>query len=140
MYSLKQFPRLQYKHVSSFLLKKLRLFQINANYNIFITKHGLKRPIVSIFINDIKIIGPKRTESIERVKRKLAVVFEIVDIEPISFCLDLKVEQNWEKKTIKLSQPIYIQKILAKYHLDKANSTNTSIKEATLQFNLSEAT
>lgn len=41
----------------------------------------------------------------------------------------------------KLSQPAYIQKVLAKYHLDKANPTNTPMKEIALGHNLSiEAT
>lgn len=60
---------------------------------------------------------------------------------PISFYLGLKVDRNREKKTIKFSQPAYIQKVLTKYHLDKANTTNTPMKEVTLGPNLStEAT
>ncbi len=93
-----------------------------------------------MFVDDIKIMWPKRSGAIEKVKRELAAAFEMVDMSPISFYLGLKVERNREKKTIKLSQPTYIQELLAKYHLDKANSTNTSIKEASLESNLSEAT
>lgn len=120
------------------LSQKLRLSRINANHSIFITEHDLKGPIVSIFVDKIKIIGSKRSEIIEKVKRKLVTVFEIVDIGPISFYHGLKVEQNREKKTIKLSQLARIQKVLAKYHLDKANSTNTPIKKVILKLNFLE--
>lgn len=61
----------------------------------------------------------------------------MVDMGPISFYQGLKVDRDREKKTIKLSQPAYIQKILTKYHLDKANTTNTPTKEVALGSNLS---
>lgn len=139
LYGLKQSPRLWYEQLSSFLLEKLGLSRINANHSIFITQYGLKGPVVSTFVDDIKIMGPKGSGVIERVKVELAAAFEMVDMGPISFYLCLKVERNREKKTIKLSQPAYIQKVLTKYHLDKANSTNTPMKEAALGPNLLEA-
>lgn len=138
LYSLKQSSQLWYKYFSSFLLKKLGLSQINANHSIFITKHSLKNPIVNTFVDNIKIMGPERSKTIEKVKKKLATAFEIVDMGPISFYLGLKVEQNREIKIIKLFQPAYIQKVLAKYHLNKANSTNTLMKEVILEPNFSE--
>lgn len=140
LYNLKQSPRLRYKHLSLFLLEKLGLSQINADHSIFIMQDGLKSSIVSIFVDGIKIMGPIRSGVIEKVKRELTAAFEIVDLGPIRFYLGLKVEQNREKKTIKLSQPTYIQKVLAKYHFDKANPTNTLMKGATLGPNLSKAT
>ena len=46
----------------------------------------------------------------------------------------MKVERDREKKTIKLSQPAYIDKVLAKFHLDKAHLVNTLIKENALLY------
>lgn len=54
----------------------------------------------------------------------------MVDIGSISFYLGLKVNQNYEKKIFKLPQPKYIDKILAKFYLDQANTLNTPIKKA----------
>ena len=62
LYGLKQSPRLWYEALSTFLLEKLDLKQINADHSIFVTKAGLNGPIVSIFVDDIKIMGPKRVE------------------------------------------------------------------------------
>ncbi len=56
----------------------------------------------------------------------------MVDIGPISFYLRLKVERNRDNRTIKLSQPEYIDKVLNKFHLDKANTINTPMKETIL--------
>ena len=63
-------------------------------------------------------------------------VFKMVDIRPISFYLGLKVDKNCEKKIIKLFQPTYIKKVLAKYHFDKANTIYIPIKKVTIGQNL----
>lgn len=50
----------------------------------------------------------------------------IVNIGSISFYLSLKLEQDQKNKVIKLSQPVYINKVFRKY---KTNIINTSIKK-----------
>lgn len=132
LYGLKQSPRLWYERLSGFLLQKLGLSRINADHRIFITTAGLDGPIVSKFVDDIKIIGPKGSGAIQRVKAELAAAFSMVDMGPISFYSGLKVERNRENRTLKLSQPAYIDKILEKFHRYKANSVNTSMKEEAL--------
>ena len=53
----------------------------------------------------------------------------------------LRVDRDRQKRMIKLPQPAYIQKVLAKYYHEKANPTNTPMKEIALGPNLStEAT
>lgn len=59
----------------------------------------------------------KNSGVISQVKEELIAVFKIVDIGLISFYFGLKVSQDHEKKSIKLFQPIYIVKILAKFYL-----------------------
>lgn len=88
-----------------------------------------------MFIDDLIIIGPKNIDVIARVKIELPTAFDMIDIELISFYLGLKVEKFCQKKIIKLSQPVYIQKIFIKYHLDKANLTNILMKEIALKPN-----
>lgn len=130
LYNLKQSPRLWYKRLSSFLLEKLDFYSININHNIFITSTSLNQPIVNIFVDDIKIMAIKRSGFIKKVKVKLTSAFQIADIGPISFYLDFKVEQNREKKAIKLSQLAYIKKIFCKFFLDQANPSHTPMRES----------
>ena len=106
--------------------------RIYAYHSIFITKDGLNDPIVSTFVDDIKIIGIKESGFIARVKAELAAAFSIVDMGPISFYLGLKVTQDREKKTIKLSQPAFIDKVLKKFHLSGANTANSPMKKSAL--------
>ncbi len=135
LYGLKQALTLWYKRLSKFLLEKLCLKRINADHSIFVTPSGIIEPIVNTFVDDIKVMDVKRSGHIERVKRELAAAFEMVDMGPINFHLGLKVERDREKKTLKLSQPTYIDKIFSKYHLDLAKSCNTPMKEAILLLN-----
>lgn len=131
LYGLKQSPRLWYKRLSTFLLEKLGLQRINADHSIFTTPLGINGPIVSPFVDDIKIMAPKGSGFIEKVKAELTSAFQMVDMGPISFYLGLKVDRNREGRTIKLSQPAYIEKVLRKLFLDQANPTNMPMKEST---------
>ncbi len=118
LYGLKQAPRLWYERLSKFLLEKLGLKQINKDHSIFVTPPGINRPIVSKFVDDIKVMGVKRSGHIKKVKRKLAAEFEMIDMGPISFYQGQKVEIDRQKKTLKFFQPAYIENILWKYHLN----------------------
>lgn len=79
-------------------------------------------------------MAPKGSGHISRVKSELAAAFSMVDMRPISFYLGLKVQRDRGKRTIKLSQPAYIDKVLSRFHLDKAHAVTTPMKESgTLQ-------
>ncbi len=129
LYGLKQAPKLLYERFSQFLLEKLGLKQINADHSIFVTTLGINGPIISTFVDDIKVMGVKGSGHIEKVKLELAAAFEMADMGSISFYLGLKVERDQAKKTLKLSQPAYVDKILAKYHLNQAKPCHTPMKE-----------
>lgn len=59
LYSLRQSSRLWYKRLSNFFLEKLGLRRINADHSIFVTNAGLDGPVVTTFVDDIKIMAPK---------------------------------------------------------------------------------
>lgn len=53
----------------------------------------------------------------------------MADIRSISFYQGLKVDGDQEKTTIKLFQPIYINKVLTKFRLNKAYFINIPMKK-----------
>ena len=101
---------------------------------------GINGPIVSIFLDDIKIMEAKNFRVICQVKKKLTAAFEMVDMGLISFYFGLKVRRDHKKKMIKLSQPASIDKILAKFYLSQAILSNTPIKESLLEPNKNKVT
>lgn len=68
LYDLKQSLCLWYERLSAFLLINLGLIQIHAYHSIFVLEAGIKDPIFSVFIDNIRIIAPKRSEIIEKFK------------------------------------------------------------------------
>lgn len=58
--------------------------------------------------------------------------FSIIDISPINFYLGLKIEKDWKKIIIKLSQLTYISNIFQKYYFNKANIINIIMKKTEL--------
>lgn len=54
----------------------------------------------------------KKSRFIKKVKTKLMAVFQIIVIRPINLYLSLKINQKRKKKTIKLGQLVYIEKIV----------------------------
>lgn len=132
LYGLKQSPYFSYKRLANFLLEKLGLKQINVDYSTFAIMSGLDGPVVSTFVNNIKIMAPKDNGMIERIKLELILAFSIIDIGPISFYLGLKVQRDRKNQTVKLSQPAYINKVHNKFYLDRTYVSNTLMKKIAL--------
>lgn len=82
-----------------------------------------------MFVNDIKIMAPKDSGIIEHIKSKLTLAFSMIDIGPVSFYLGLKIQRDRENQKIKLFQLAYIDKVLSKFYLNKANTVNTPMKK-----------
>lgn len=74
----------------------------------------------------------KTSSIIIQIKSELAAAFSIVDIGLISFYLELKIECNQGKQTIKLLQPAYIDKIFSKFYINKANAIIILIQKHTI--------
>ena len=68
-------------------------------------------------------------------KRQLTLDFEMSDMRLISYYLRLKVERDRFKRTIKLSQFAYIEKIVDKFDFEKVKSTKISMRDDSLLAN-----
>lgn len=63
-------------------------------------------------------MAPKDCGITQHVKTELTAAFSMIDMNSISFDLDLKVEQNRGNWMIKLFQPAYIDKVFSRFHLN----------------------
>jgi len=93
LYRLKQLPQIWYKTLLKFLLEKLGLYYLHADYSIFATSKGWKGLIISAYINDTKIIH-KDIATVNWVKVELKAAFQIIDLGPISFYLGIIVTRD----------------------------------------------
>ena len=74
------------------------------------------------------------------IKTQLRSAFQMVDMGPISYYTDLKIERDRSARTLTLSQPVYIEKILDRFFMRTAKSATTPMREGDLFKNESQAT
>lgn len=94
LYNLKQSLCFWYKYFSIYLFEKQGLKYIYVNHNIFVLSIELKYFIFCLFVNIIKIMVPKNSKLIERVKAELTISFFITNLSSISYYLELKIDQD----------------------------------------------
>jgi len=109
LYGLKQFPRVSFEKFTR-LVKKQGYTQGESNHNLFIKYNPSgKITILIAYVDDIFLTGDDVTE-IERLKRNLAVEFEIKDLGSLKYFLVMEVARS--KKGIAFSQRKYILDLL----------------------------
>ena len=112
LYSLKQVPREWYYTIREFL-EECGYRYIEADHSIFINK--ITRLIVSVYVDDLQIIGAKNSNEIQKLKDLLSTRFSMTDLGPIRQYLGMEITRDRNKKTLRISQGRYIQKILDRF-------------------------
>ena len=92
----------------------------------------MKDPIITSFDNNLNIVAPSGSGIISRIKSELTTAFEMVDMGSLAFYVGLKVTHNREKRTIKLSQPSYIEKLLDCHRMLKAKTAKVPMQDTIL--------
>ena len=71
-------------------------------------------------MNDVKLISSDKTE-LAAVSNEIVKHFDIKDLRETHHYLDMKIQQNSEKKIIRLSQIIYTQALLEQFSMMNAH-------------------
>lgn len=123
LYGLKQSGRLWY-HKLAQTLEELGFTQVKSAPSIYVWKSDETRVILPIFVDDVTIASPSKTE-IDRIKRLLGERFKIKDLGPISYLLGIKVDYNRKSRCLKLSQSQYIIDMLSRFNLSDCKGVST---------------
>jgi len=86
-------------------------------------KEGLNSAIL-VYVDDVIIVA-KGKEEMEKIKYEMHSRFKMEDMGELSWFLSVLYERNRDKRTIKMSQTAYIDKLLVKYKMDDANAVST---------------
>lgn len=86
------------------------------------TLHNIQRPILTIFVDDFNIFASVKNGIIKQIKGELTIAFNMIDIGSLVFFIGLKVTSKCKQKTIKLSQPGYIEKLFNQHRILKAKT------------------
>ncbi len=71
---------------------------------------------MTLYVDNVKLVGPDEV-ILNSISQQIAAWFEIKNLDYTHHYLDMKIEQDCEKKTICLSQEIYIKKLLKQYEM-----------------------
>ena len=112
-------------------LLNMGYIQSAADPCIFLKYNQDNTPIsaIGVFVDDCLVIGGIDQNTI--VRDKLMEIFKMHDLGPLKFALGIKFDQ--EDGTVKLSQQLYVDKMLEKFSMQDCKPTNTPlpIKSAT---------
>nr|ABA98007.1 retrotransposon protein, putative, Ty1-copia subclass [Oryza sativa Japonica Group] len=120
LYGLKQSGRMWYNRLSEFL--SLKGYTKNEDCPcVFIKKSPTRFCIISVYVDDLNIIG--NTQDINEARHHLKTEFEMKDLGQTKFFLGLQLEHL--PSGILVHQSAYTQKILEKFNMDKSYPSKT---------------
>lgn len=120
LYGLKQSGRMWYNRLSDYLISK---GYVNNSICpcVFIKKTTSGYVIIAVYVDDLNIIGTNR--EIHEVLVLLKEEFEMKDLGKTKYCLGLQIEHM--HNGILVHQSNYVEKVLKRFNMDKANPLST---------------
>ncbi|KAJ3479322.1 hypothetical protein NLI96_g9143 [Meripilus lineatus] len=127
IYGLKQAGRawnLKFNHIFVDVLSYKR---IHPDYCVYI-KHfdGSNFIIVIIHVDDMALLG-NSADTISRAKSEITPLLKISDLGEIKSFVGLKITRDRAARTITISQPHYIDTILARFHMESSHPVSTPL-------------
>ncbi|KAF7134045.1 hypothetical protein CNMCM5793_005625 [Aspergillus hiratsukae] len=117
LYGLRKSPRLWQKELSK-AFKELGLQRINADFCLYTDD----KVVVLVFVDDILFLyRPESKKHADSLIRKLQGKYEFRNLGEGDNFLGIKITRDRAKRKLWLSQRAYIDKIVARYHLDSTN-------------------
>jgi hypothetical protein len=119
LYGLKQAGRIwNNKLISVLTSPSIGFKQLKSDSQVLMLERGESKFIVGIHVDDITLAT--NDEALRQgILNKLKNEFLVKDLGNLSYYLGIKVETT--RETTRLGQPGYIEKMLAKFHLQEAN-------------------
>ena len=106
LYGLKQSPRVWYNTLATFLAS-LDFKPLDADSSVF-CRDGT---IIAIYVDDLLLAGASKAD-IDRIKAALSERFKMSDLGACHFYLGMEVIRDRPRRTLRLSQKAYIEKVL----------------------------
>ena len=88
------------------------------------------RVIIATYVNDLLLAGPDK-KLIQKTKEALYKRFQMTDINPLAYYLDMKIQRDKHQRTLYLSQKAYLEKIIRDHGMWECNPMATSMKTNT---------
>lgn len=124
LYGLKQAPRACYRKISQYL-SFYGFVASSADASFFVKKNSSVHVLVLLYVDDMIVTGNDEQE-VKRLRRELAIRFEMKNLGELLMFLGLEVSRNEEG--IFLSQAHYAKKILEKFSMTNCKLVATPME------------
>ena len=125
LYGLKQSPRLWYLLLSEIIVG-MGFQALETDPSIYVRGNV----ILGVYVDDI-LICSLSTSSCNSVVSELAQKIEVVNKGEVRSFLGISVTRNYPQHAISISQPGYIDRLLAKYNMTNAKTASTPFEKGT---------
>ena len=112
LYGLKQAPREWYYTLRDFLLS-IGFKHTESDHSLFVNESTCL--IVSVYVDDIQIFGPKGSLEISKLKKELHRRFAMTDLGPVTGYLDMEIQRMRSERTVRITQQAYLKKVLTRF-------------------------
>lgn len=122
LYGLKQSPRVWYNTLATFLAS-LDFKPLDADSSVF-CRDGT---IIAIYVDDLLIAGASKPD-IDKIKASLSERFKMSDLGACHFYLGMEVIRDRPRRTLRLSQKAYIEKVLQDHGFGSCKPVSTPME------------
>jgi Reverse transcriptase (RNA-dependent DNA polymerase) len=127
LYRLKQAGRTWHQQLRNTLLS-FGYTQSTADECIYIRTSKSGMEAISVYVDDLGLFASSK-EGMSRIKGELNERFAMTDLGEMKKILGLRVERNCEEGTLKILQGLYIDIVLARFHMQDANPVSTPLSK-----------
>jgi len=110
LYGLNQSPRIWYQKFDTCILS-LGFVRSKANHYIYSKEEGVNFIYVSLYVDDILLIG-NNMDTIKEVKKQLSSKFDMKDIGVAKFIMGMEIKRDRDTRKLWLNQMKYIETVL----------------------------
>ena len=117
------------------LLQKLRFICSQWDVRLWMNKSQIV--YLTLYVDNMKLISSNENK-LNQISQQIAEHFQIKNLEHIKHYLRMKVDQNFEKRTIQLSQEIYICQLLTQCKMKNFTLIATSMNSDFLNIDIDD--
>ena len=126
LYGLKQAPRQWYRKFDAFMGEH-RFAKTESDHCVYVKRYAEGDfLILLLYVDDMLIVGQDK-KRIEALKSDLKKSFAMKDLGAAKQILGMTICRNRKERKLWLSQEKYIEKVLDRFNMNKANPVNTPL-------------
>ena len=129
IYGLKQSSRL-WQHTFVNVIKNFGFKASEVDPCLFIQKENYEFIFIILYVDDFGIVANSLLMANE-IYEKIAKHFVCKNLGQITQFLACKITRNWNTRTLTMSQPLYIRKILKRFNINDMKISQTPLRSAT---------